>query len=180
MSLTCRYLYQRNKCSLQQYQYQDPINHFHDNLQKFNQYLVHNNKPILPPIKEYQRHKSYSIQYDSQFYLNLHQKHPYLDKIKPKIKMRTQISQNSELEISLSLQIRKAKLKDISFSRQNYQSNGMQKKEEKIFTLNNLSNSFKNKKQDSNEKYLEEPQQTNKINESQICGWLQLNNEDNY
>ncbi|CAK55848.1 unnamed protein product (macronuclear) [Paramecium tetraurelia] len=181
MSVTSRYLYKRNKQTIQQQKYQDqnPLNQIFND---FNKYIGKKNIDLLPPINQYKRNKSHSYQYDSLQYEFSQLKHPYLDNIKPKQKLKTRISQLSELEIRLSLQVKKVTINDIKKMRQNNQTNGSgltNRKNESLLTLENMSNLFQHQKLRRHKKYIEETQKKTENTEQFICGWLQLINDDN-
>ncbi|CAD8148763.1 unnamed protein product [Paramecium pentaurelia] len=180
MSLTSRFLYQRNKQSIQQqkYQYRNPLN---DNFNDFSKLYVNKIIHQLPPINEDKRHQSHSFRYDSQINQLFNQNQHILDNIKPKQKLKPKISHNTEQEVRLSLFIRRVAIQDWKIMGQRNQSNRsglINGKSDKPLTLDNQSNQLYNKKLKSTKKYFEEPPQITEITEPFICGWLQLNNEE--
>ncbi|CAK90741.1 unnamed protein product (macronuclear) [Paramecium tetraurelia] len=180
MSLTSRFLYQRNKQSFHYQKYQDR-NHYNDNTNEFSKLYVNKIVQKLPPINEDKRHQSRSFRYDTQINqpsnINIHA----LESIKPKQKLKPKISHPTEQELRLSLLIRKVTNQEIKVMGQKNQSQRsglINEKQDKPLTLDNLSNQIYQKKLRSTKKYFEDPPQKTEPTEPFICGWLQLNNDE--
>ncbi|CAD8141971.1 unnamed protein product [Paramecium octaurelia] len=180
MSLTSRFLYQRNKQQFQQQKYQDR-NHFNDNTNEFSKLYVNKIVQKLPPINEDKRHQSRSFRYDTQINYPSNLNNHVLESIKQNYKLKPKISHPTEQELRLSLLIRKVtnqEIKAMGQKNQSQRSGLISEKQDKPFTLDNSSNQIYQKKLRSTKKYFDELPQITEPTEPFICGWLQLNNDE--